>query len=133
MRLLAFVAFFAFCCSLTHAESRSIGVRITWGDAKPGHKEGGVNIRVSIFSEVKEENKRDISVEEAAKILAKAEGWGSMVRVGIVTEARLVDYLPIVEAIAKNGWLDLDFIDGGAGWVPPDKYGAMFRENSASK
>jgi hypothetical protein len=50
---------------------------------------------------------------EAAKILKSAEGWGSAVIVGIqARDVPLADYLPLLEAISKNHWLDLAFVEG---------------------
>jgi hypothetical protein len=119
MKLIFAALLLAFALAPVHAESRIVGVKVTWSpNPQSGVFEGGARIRVSIFSEVKGENQRSISVEDAAKILRRAEGWGSMVEVGIVTNAQLADYLPILQAISQNGWLNLAFVDGGNGYVP---------------
>ncbi len=85
-------------------ETRIIGVHVSkTEDSKTG---------VSIYSDVKSENQRNISIQDAARILKQAQGWGSVVYVGVVVEGRtLTDYLPLLEEISKNHWLELAFVE----------------------
>ena len=87
------------------AELRIIAVKVVRVEkAKP---------KVTIYSEVKGESKRDLSIDEAVKILADAEGWGSTVIIGIQAhDVPLADYLPLLKAISENVWLDLAFVEG---------------------
>jgi len=87
-----------------YAELRILGVRVTKG--------GKSELRVSIYSDVKEEDKRDLKLDQAVAILSAAKGWGSSVLVGIEAHAvRPAEYLPLVKDIADNIWLDLVFIE----------------------
>ncbi len=87
------------------AELRAIGVLVT--------KDEQSKARVSIYSEVQEENKVNITVSEAIPILRYAKGWGSIVKVGLVVrDVPLADYLPVLAEISKNSVLDLAFLEG---------------------
>ena len=86
---------------LARAELRSIALDI--------HQAKDKSVQVSMYSDVKEEKQKDISVAKATEILKKSKGWGSVVNVAIITD-RNVDlsaYLPLLQAIANNPWLDL--------------------------
>jgi len=103
---LALFLFIALCTSYTvHAELRIIGIEIT--------SDKNQKVSVSIFSDVETEHKKDISIAEASKILSEAEGWGSLVYVGIVAHRISVsEYLHVIKTISENAWLDLAFIEG---------------------
>jgi hypothetical protein len=91
--------------SPSQAELRIIGVRVVQQPEKA--------VRVSLYSDVAAENKNNLKVEDAAAILANAQGWGSSVMVGIIAHGvPFEEYLPLLQAIAKNGWLTLAFIEG---------------------
>jgi hypothetical protein len=93
--------------SACFAELRLIGVRVETVSDTP------VKVRVSIYSDVAKENKRNLTLDEAAAILREAEGWGSSVLVGIVAnDVPLQSYLPLLTEISKNGWLELTFVEG---------------------
>ena len=102
MKTIVIAVAFAVCVPiLAHAELRTIALDV--------HQAKDKSVRVSVYSEVKEEKQNDISVAEATEILKKAKGWGSAVEVAIITDG-VVDlsvYLPLLQAIADNGWLDL--------------------------
>lgn len=52
-------------------------------------------------------------MDEAAKVLQQAKGWGSAVEVGIVAHRiPLQDYLPLLKSISENPWLRLSFVEG---------------------
>ena len=86
------------------AEIRIIAVCVT-SDSKS-------RTRVSIYSDVAKENKRNVSVKEAVAVMRKAEGWGSSVKVGIVADNVLLgEYLPLLNTISQNLMLELAFID----------------------
>jgi len=94
-------AVFAVCVPLlVRAESRSIALDV--------HRAEDKTVKVSMYSDVKEEKQKDISIAKATEILKKAKGWGSSVSVAIVTDngVDLSVYLPLLQAIAGNG-LDL--------------------------
>jgi len=85
------------------AEYRAIAVEVARAKDK--------SVKVTIHSEAKAEKKTAISIAEATEILEKATGWGSGVGVAVVIDgAQLKDYLPLLQAIAKNVWLDLAVI-----------------------
>lgn len=108
-------------CVCAHAESRTIGVRVT--------RDAESKVQVAITSDVEKEKKQDITVEQAAAVLRDAQGWGSSVWVGIVAHGvPLQDYLPLLKAIADNVWLDLVFVDG----QKPDFIADNIRKNIES-
>ncbi|MDA0765555.1 MAG: hypothetical protein O3A92_01855 [Verrucomicrobia bacterium] len=56
---------------------------------------------------------KNVTVPEAVKKIAAARGNHSQDFVGIVaTDVPLSAYLPLLDAVAKNSWLDLYFVDG---------------------
>ena len=87
------------------AETRIIAVKVTLVEkAAP---------KVDVYSDVKSEDKRGLSVDDAAGILKDAEGWESKVVVGIEAHGiPLQDYMPLLTAVSKNGWLELAFVEG---------------------
>ena len=99
-RMKILIAVFALMPMLAKAELRSIAIEVFQGKDK--------TTKVTIHSEVKKENKKEITVDQAKNILESAKGWGSGVYVVIVTNGTdLNNYLCLIEAIAKNPWLDL--------------------------
>jgi hypothetical protein len=105
LRALLSLACFLLLADNCLAELRIIAVQVVNVEkAKP---------KVAIYSDVKAENKRDLSIDEAAKILKNAEGWQSSVIVGIQAhDVPLAEYLPLLKAVAENSWLDLAFVEG---------------------
>ncbi len=105
LRALLIVACFVLLGSESRAELRIIAVKVTKVEkARP---------KVAIYSDVKTEDQRGLSIDEAAKILKAAEGWGSKVVVGVQAhEVPLSDYLPLLESVSQNPWLDLAFVEG---------------------
>ncbi len=88
-----------------HAELRIIGVRVT--------RDADSKVQVAISSDVAKEQKKNISVEQAAIVLRDAKGAGSSVMVGIVAHRiPLQDYLPLMKAISENMILELAFVEG---------------------
>ena len=86
---------------LARAELRTIALDV--------HQAKDKSVLVSMYSDVKEEKQKDISVAEATEILKKSKGWGSSVEVAIITDGNvdLSVYLPLLQTIADNAWLDL--------------------------
>lgn len=98
--------------TIAKAEYRSIAIEIS--------RVKDNNIKVSIYSQVKDENKKDISVAEATEILRNAKGWGSGVGVAIITDgAEISKYVELLKAIAENPRLNLEYLkqrrEGGMG------------------
>lgn len=88
-----------------HAELRTIGVLVT--------RDANSKVHVTISSDVTKEQKKDITVEQAANLLRDAQGWGSSVMVGLVAHGvPLQEYLPLLKAVSENGILDLAFVEG---------------------
>jgi hypothetical protein len=86
-------------------ETRIIGVEVQKGTDAKTH--------VTISSDVKEENKANLTTEQAQAILKKAQGWGSTVYVGVQAHGVSArDYLPLLQTIAENPWLELVFVEG---------------------
>ena len=86
------------------AEYRSIAIEVF-------KAEGAKQVRVNIHSEVEKENKRELDLKSAVAIVERAMGWGSSVGVVIVTEnVALSEYIDLVNAVAKNGWMELSVI-----------------------
>jgi hypothetical protein len=99
------IGFLLACSVQCYAESRILGVRVV--------KEANSKVRVSIYSDVKQEDQRNLTVEDAAALLRKVNGGESSVFVGIEAHrVPLADYMPLVKAISENFWLDLTFIEG---------------------
>ncbi len=95
-----YLALFLAFPALARAELRTIALDV--------HQTKDKTVKVSMYSDVKEERQKDLSVAEATKILKKAKGWGSSVEVAVVTRAGdLSAYLPLLQAISDNIWLDL--------------------------
>ena len=66
------------------------------------------SVKINVYSEVKTEAKKSIAVKDATTIMKNAQGWGSGVGVAIVSEnVDLSSFISIVDAVAKNPWLDL--------------------------
>ena len=87
------------------AESGVIGISVTLDKDKAP--------RVTIVSTSKRNNVKNVTVPEAVKKIAAARGNHSQDFVGIVaTDVPLSAYLPLLDAVAKNSWLDLYFVDG---------------------
>lgn len=87
------------------AELRVIGVNVTKRDDN--------KIVVSIHSDVPNEMEKGLTVAEAAVIIGKAEGGGSLVMVGVQAHGiKLREYMSIFVAILENIFLDLTFVDG---------------------
>jgi hypothetical protein len=104
MRMLTLLICLAFPAT-SQAELRAIGVLVT--------KDKQAQTRVSIFSDVQEENKANGTVKDAVPILRNAEGWGSIVKVGLVVrDVPLAEYLPLITEISKNSALELVFLEG---------------------
>ena len=94
--------------AVARAELRTIAVEVFQAEDK--------TVKVNIHSEAKGESRKAVSVAEAAKILKQAKGWGSSVEVAIVTDgADLSQYMPLVQAIAENTWLDLALLKQNRG------------------
>ena len=104
MRTIKYIALFSILLpSIANAEFRTIALEINKG-TNPA-------VTVTIYSEVQSEKRTNITVEAAADILRNAKGWGSLVGVAILTDgAGLRDYMPIIQAISDNAWLDLETI-----------------------
>jgi hypothetical protein len=95
------------------AESRGVAIVLTRDKDKI--------TKVSIHSDVKEEKKTDIPLDEAVKIVVKMEGWGSSVMVCMVANQTvglgqsdgvppLGEVLKLLKAIEENRWLKLDYL-----------------------
>lgn len=88
-----------------HGEIRGIDVDIS--------REENKKVIVSIKSAVGDENQSELTVNEAAKILEDAKGWGSSVIVSFHVLGVSVDrYLPLIQAVSENPWLNLSSING---------------------
>ena len=85
------------------AESRSIAIEI--------YQSINNNIELAIYSEVDNENKKSISIEEAIEILENATGWGSIVYVAIIVDGvEINEYINVIQTIAENPWLSLSLL-----------------------
>jgi hypothetical protein len=87
------------------AEARSIVVWLDRPQQGPS--------KVSIYSDEKKEEKRNIDLAEAALVLEEAQGWGSGVSVFILSETAIEtrDYLTLLEGMKENVWLYLRAIE----------------------
>ena len=104
MLFLLFLVFFLFPTA-GFSDTRAIGVFVT--------KDVKSTIRVSIFSDVKEENKTNLTLKESLPVFRNAKGWGSSVVVGIrVRGVSLSEYMPLLDELTKNHILDLAFVEG---------------------
>ena len=103
--MLTVACFLIVSAESSHAETRIIGVKVTKAkDSRP---------RVAIYSDVKSENKPDLTIDQAANTLQDAKGWGSRVIVGIEAhDVPLNDYLPLLKAVSENGSLGLAYVEG---------------------
>ena len=75
-------------------------------------RSGGLsNARSSQFhSDEKKEQVHEIQMADAAKIVAKMEGWGSSVAVYVeLQEITGSELKALLLAIVKNPWLDLEY------------------------
>lgn len=86
---------------LAQAELRTIALDV--------HQTKDKTVKVSMYSDVNEEKQEDVSVAEATEVLKRAKGWGSSVEVAIITDGKvdLSAYLPLLQTISDNIWLDL--------------------------
>lgn len=92
-------------CGNAFGEMRGIDITVAQAENK--------KVLVSINSGVGKENQSELSVDEAAKLLKDAKGWGSSIVVSLqVTEVGLDRYLPLLTAISENPWLHLNSING---------------------
>ena len=85
------------------AESRSVLVVVTHG------KDG--RAKAAVYSDDKQDRRAAGTVEEACKAIAGMKGWGSLVRVYVVTDQPMArkDRMAVFEAIDSNNWLDLSY------------------------
>lgn len=89
--------------TVVQAEYRTIAIEVARSQAN--------RVSVTIHSDVKAEKQTGVTVQAAAAIVKDAKGWGSSVGVAIISDgADLSSYLPILEAVAKNPWLDLELM-----------------------
>jgi hypothetical protein len=66
---------------------------------------------VSIDSDVKEERRKEVTVEEAAKVVAGMKGWGSAVGVYILADGvGSFANKPLLKALCDNAWLELVYL-----------------------
>jgi len=92
-------------CATAFGEMRGIHVEVGTTDDK--------KVVASIRSDVGNESKSGITVDQASKILSDATGRGSSVVVSLqVNGVELNRYLPLITAIAENPWLGLSAING---------------------
>ncbi len=103
--ILLLLAFFV--VAFAQAESTGLGISVKLDKDKVP--------RVTIVSSFKDLNATNVTVPEAAKKIAAFHIQGNAHWVGIVaddSDVRLDQYLPLLEAIAKNGRFMLFFVDG---------------------
>jgi hypothetical protein len=87
------------------AETRIIGVQI--------QKATNGVMQLAISSDVKEEDRANLTMDQAITILQNAKGWGSTVLVGVEAHGlRLSEYLPLLKTISESAWLELTFVEG---------------------
>jgi hypothetical protein len=87
-----------------HAEYRTVLIQI---------KQGKDNqIAVTIHSDEKKEQQKDVSVDEAARVVSEMVGWGSGVGVYIVREKGFghPSEKKLLAAVVNNLWLDLVYL-----------------------
>ena len=91
------------------AESRSIAIEV--------YQSTNNNIELSIYSEVDNENRKNISIDEAIEILENATGWGSIVYVAIIVDGvEIYEYIDVIQTIAENPWLFLSLLKDKRGF-----------------
>ena len=101
--LIAIVLLFSTTCC--YADIRIIGVNVT--------VHSNADIRVSIYSDIQEENRGDLTLEQACTIIENAKGLDSVIWVGVIAhQVPLGMYLPLLETISHNGWMRLAFVEG---------------------
>jgi hypothetical protein len=105
IRTLTFALLGVLLSPFAFAESGVIGISVTLDKDKAP--------RVTIISTSKRNNVKNVTVPEAVKKIAAARGNHSQDFVGIMAaDVPLSAYLPLLDAVAKNSWLDLYFVDG---------------------
>jgi hypothetical protein len=82
---------------------RTIGVRVEGPNAGP---------RISVFSDIKAETRRRVSIDEAKAVLSSVQWYGSSVLVGIVVSdiVSIHAYRPLLDAFDRHPALELLFI-----------------------
>jgi hypothetical protein len=90
-----------FSSAVARAESRTVLIQIK--------KDKGGKTVVAIHSDVRKEQKKAVSVDEAVKVIAGMKGWGSMVGAYVQWDrsAPRGDVKKLLGAILDNIWLDL--------------------------
>ncbi len=112
LRIIVLLAFLS-AATAAHAETRGILVEVTPApEVTPPavvHYRPG---RVNIYSDEKSEQKRDVSIAEAADVLRAARGWGSSAYLDIVFHHVIVpeDLIGILEGVKGNRDLDVGYI-----------------------
>jgi hypothetical protein len=101
-KLLATLALFLFA-SHASAETRVVLIQTK--------QDKDQKTTVTIHSAEKKEQRSAISVEEAVKVIAGMEGWGSLVYVYVAPDGNLprADRQKLFAAIDENAWLDLKY------------------------
>ena len=85
------------------AETRSIAIEI--------YHSIDNNVELAMYSDVDNENRKNLSIEEAIEILENAIGWGSGVYVAIIVDGvEVYEYIDVIQAIAENAWLSLSLL-----------------------
>ena len=105
MKTLLLVGLNVLWLACARAELGVIGARVT--------RDADGKVHVAISSSDADEQRKDVTIEEAAAILRNAKWGGSSVLVGIVAHGIPVqDYLPLLNAVSENWVLDLAFVEG---------------------
>jgi hypothetical protein len=105
----ALISFVVFLVALSfvpiaNAEYRTVLVHVTHSkDGKP---------QVTIRSDVKDEQKDKVSIDDGCAIIKKMLGWGSSVGVSVVLEKGLDggDAEKLLKVIRENHWLGLTYL-----------------------
>ena len=85
------------------AETRSIAIEI--------YHSIDNNVELAMYSDVENENRKNLSIEEAIEILQNATGWGSIVYVAIIVDGTEInEYISVIQTIAENPWLSLSLL-----------------------
>lgn len=104
MKPLQVIGVMVLMAGCARAELTVIGIKVA--------RTANEKIVVSVFDGTN--SRHDLSVADAAALLQKEKGAGSVVLVGIVAERVLLsDYMPLLETIARNHVLRLSFIECG--------------------
>jgi hypothetical protein len=113
--ILAAVAVFLVVAQ-AHAEYRTVLVQIKQDKDK--------NISVTIYSDEKKEQKTDVSVDDAAKVIGAMEGWGSQVGVYVVSAQGTprAHLKKLLVALSGNPWLELEYFGREAPKVVADHF-----------